>query len=484
MLLQEKCGVVGVFAGEKTNLSPIAFSAALGVQHRGQNGAGMVIFGEKGMIKETGDGLLNDICIRNPDFIKNMSIPAKMVLVHTRYGTNGSWDIDNLQPCTASKKGQEIAVIHNGEFVNLEKPNDEISDTPIFTEMLAKSQGENWDERIINTLSLMKGSYSLIIGVDNKLYFARDPFGIKPLVIGKTIDRNWVITSETHALDKAGAVIERWVKPGEIGRISEEGLKIIKESSSKRETFCDFEWAYFCRPDSLLQTEGKNEQSVLEFRYRCGQIVAQENPMTADLVIGVPDSGVPFATGFAAEAKIPYRQIIIRDHFDINGNKRLFMGDSEISGISQKVLGKLSLDPYEKNWKDKKIIIGDDSLVRGNVSREITRAVRSMGAKEVHWVIGFPQIRNTCHLGVSMRTREELIAFNQLGDNKKIANEIEADSVTYISNKSFLRAKLESGDIVLPDNMDEIFLRNGGCGGCITGNYPIDKNGTIHPCLK
>lgn len=465
--LEEKCGIVGIFTPNKHNLFPMAFIAALGVQHRGQNGGGMVLHTKDKLIKETGEGLLTEIF--NEKLRKNLSEPGNWILVHTRYGTNGKWLKENLQPCIEKSKNEKIVVVHNGEFVNLEKPNEDISDTPVFTQKLALTKGKNWEEKIKKVLSEMKGSYSLIIGIKNKLYFARDPFGIKPLVLGK-IDNNWVVTSETHALDKVGAKRIRWIKPGEIGIIDKNGLEIIKKGNFKGEKFCDFEWAYFSRPDTLLPIKmGTGYKSVLDFRYKCGQLLAKKNKIKADLVVGVPDSGVPFATGFASETKIPYRQIIIRDHFDIDGNRRLFMGDSEINSIGKKVLGKLSLDPDEKNWKDKIVIIGDDSCVRGNVSKEITKAVKAMGAKEVHWVFGFPQVNYTCHLGVSMRTREELIAFRFNGDNQKIAKEIGAESVNYISNEDFIKAK--SGK------------KNNGCNGCVTGNYPVDKNGQINSCL-
>lgn len=472
-MLEEKCGIIGIFSPEKRNLFPVAFTAALGVQHRGQNGAGMVLHSENKLIKETGEGLLTEIF--NEKLKEHLSRPGNWILAHTRYGTSGKWLKENLQPCVKGNKNEEIVVIHNGEFVNLDKPNEDISDTPIFTKKLATTKGKNWEEKIIKVLSEVRGSYSLIIGNKDRLFFARDPMGIKPLILGK-VDELWVIASETHALDKVGAKRVRWIKPGEIGRIDKNGLEIIQKGNYKQECFCDFEWAYFCRPDSLLPVKrGKACQSVLDFRYKCGQSVAKKNKVKADLVVGVPDSGVPFATGFAAKAKIPYRQVIIRDHFDVNGNKRLFMGDCEINSIRKKVLGKLSLDPDEKNWKDKVVVVGDDSCVRGNVSKEITKAIRAMGAKEIHWIFGFPQVKFTCHLGVSMRTREELIAFNQDGNLKKIAKEIGADSVTYVDEKDFIQAR--QGD------KNKMFLKSGGCGGCINGNYPISKEGTINECL-
>jgi amidophosphoribosyltransferase len=470
-MLQEKCGIIGIFTPEKHNLFPMAFVAALGVQHRGQNGGGMVLQTGNKLIKETGEGLMAEIF--NEKLRKNLSEPGNWILVHTRYGTNGKWLKENLQPCVGEIKKEKIVVVHNGEFVNLEKPNEDISDTPVFTQKLANTRGKNWEEKIKKVLGEVKGSYSLIIGIKNKLYFARDPFGIRPLVLGK-IDNNWVIASETHALDKVGAKRIRWIRPGEIGRIDKKGLEIIQKGNYNQERFCDFEWAYFSRPDTLLPIKSGTEyKSVLDFRYKCGQLTAKKFKIRADLVVGVPDSGVPFATGFASEAKIPYRQMIIRDHFDINGNKRLFMGDSEINAIGKKVLGKLSLDPDEKNWKDKIVVIGDDSCVRGNVSKEITKAIKAMGAKEVHWIFGFPQVTCTCHLGVSMRTQEELIAFRCHKDVKKIAKEIGAESVTYVSNKDFIKARMGSGKMENPKEMEEIFSKNGGCGGCVTGKYPV-----------
>jgi len=479
------CGIVGIWNKNYKKSLKLALIAAGGVQHRGQNGAGVVLKTKKELIKYVGDGLLKEVF---KEGINNgLDYKCRWIMVHCRYGTNGNYDGDNLQPCvTKTKDGAEVCLVHNGEFVAIKKPNKKISDTPVFTQMLSEAKGKNWNEKILNTLDKVNGAYSLIIGIKNDLYLARDKFGFKPLILGQTKD-GWVVASETHALDKIGIETIRQLKRGEVIKISSKGLTVLREGLNSNGNFCDFEWAYFCRPDSMLPTREKDNDenkpdewlSIGGFRERCGEIISEENPIKADFVVGVPDSGVAVATGYAKNLKLPYRQVIIRDHFDPNGDKRLFLGDSEMKSLSDKVLGKLCLVPDKKIWKDKVVVIGDDSLVRGTVSKKITNAIFKMGAKEVHWVIGFPPVKHPCHLGVSIRSEKELIAFKFDGDSKKIANEIGATSVNYISNKGFLMSRHVENKMISGEDLKEIYLKNGGCGGCLTGLWPIDKKGRI-----
>lgn len=487
--LQEECGIVAFYNVKPEQNVARALLAADGVQHRGQNGAGIAIKTESSLKLHKGNGLLQEIFPER--VVKKFLTPAQWILIHCRYGTFGDYLAKNLQPCMVrTKTGERIIVAHNGEFTgvdgmkkNLRKPLEKgISDTYLFTQLLSHIEGENWEEKVLNLLSQTTGSYNLVIGIENTLYIARDPFGIRPLSIGRK-DNGFMIASETHAFDKVGIHAERSIRKGEVLKINTGGLTILNRESKGPHHFCDFEWSYFSRPDSVLpvQKEDTSDEwlSVNAFRERCGDAIAQENPLPkATFVVGLPDSGIAVAIGYANALGLPYRQLIIRDHYDPNARQRLFMRDDQKNKIGKKVLGKLSLVPDKNAWENAIVVLGDDSIVRGNVSKQITEAILELGVREVHWIIGFPPVQYRCHLGVSMRTEEELIASRQKGDPKKIAAELRATSVNYISHQAFIRSRLLSGKITVPENDKEIFLKNGGCGGCITGLYPVKHDGT------
>lgn len=493
--LEEKCGIVGVFSKRYTANLPLALLAAGGVQHRGQQGTGLVVKSRKRLLSCKDNGLLQQVFTTQK--IKQYNKRSLWILVHCRYGTHGSYQKENLQPCiVTAKNGDQIAIVHNGEFAASANINNMLqkklprgtSDTYLFAQLLAQTEGETWEEKIITAFSKITGAFSLIIGVNDTLYAARDPFGIRPLIIGK-IDNGWLIASETHAFDKVGAKVVRELQKGEIIRINKRGLKVIKEKSREPHHFCDFEWAYFSKPNSLLSTNEHREQyknpdewlAVNAFRERCGNELSKEAPVrNATFAVGVPDSGIALTTAYCHQLHIPYRQVIIRDHFDPNGIQRLFMRDDQKELIGKKVLGKLSLIPDKYIWKDAIVVVGDDSIVRGNVSAQITKAIYALGAKEIHWIIGFPQIMHRCHLGVSIRTRQELIAPQFNGNPKRIAKAIGATSVNYISSIGFVKARMLNSEVKIPKNPQEIFLRNGGCGGCITGLYPVGRKGEIY----
>lgn len=490
--LEEKCGIVGVFTPKHIPSLPLALLAAGGVQHRGQQGSGLAIKTKSSIITRKDNGLLQQVF--HADVVKKLNRPSQWILIHCRYGTFGSYLKENLQPCIVkTPKLGSVAVIHNGEFVATNEINKKLkkrmakgtSDTYLFAQLLARTEGRTWDEKIISALSQVKGSYSLVIGTKDAMYVARDVNGIRPLVVGQ-IDNGWLAASETHAFDKVGAKVLREVRKGEVIRIDKTGMKTIHQTQGHKTHFCDFEWAYFSKPNSLLPTDEQPDDykhpdrwlSVTSFRERCGSILSKESPLTnATFVVGVPDSGISIATAYAHALRIPYRQMIIRDHFDPNGIQRLFMRDDQKEMIGKKVLGKLSLVPDRSIWKDAIVVIGDDSIVRGNVSLQITKAIFAFGVKEIHWIIGFPPVMHRCHLGVSIRTREELIAPHNGADPKKIAQEIGATSVHYISSKGFIQARLQRTTVKTTKNPRELFLANGGCGGCITGLYPVNRSG-------
>lgn len=490
--LLEKCGIVGVYARTYAPRTAIAIKAASGVQHRGQHGAGFAYLTEKGLHTYKRDGLIKNIF--TPSVVRDLNLPQRWSLVHTRYGTSGDYSATNIQPCIiTADDGSYVSVVHNGEFPAVEQMKQDsgiafaegASDTYIFARRLGQITGSNWATHIKQVLSTTTGAYSLMITVGQELFAARDIHGIRPLFLG-TVGDAWILASETHAFDKVGASFVREIGCGEILHFTPERVSTIQKKTDAKRHFCDFEWAYFARPNSRFsrQMNGKPEEdeenllSVYAFREQCGQIMAQEAPIpNADVVIGIPDSGLAFASGYAQKLQVPHQHLIIRDHFDTEGSSRLFMRDDDKQGIGSKVLGKLSMIPDRYLWEGKTVVLCDDSVVRGNVSAQITKAVFGFGAKAVHWVIGFPPVRHRCHLGVSIRTHDELIAVQTNGDTKEIARQIGATSVTYISYKGFIRARLPKGTKLKNAPPEDIFLANGGCGGCLTGKYPVSKSG-------
>lgn len=493
-LIQDKCGLVGIYSSTFTSHLPLALTAASGVQHRGTQGAGIALYTKTGLKTHIGHGLIQDVFDENT--LKNLDHKSLWTLVHCRYGTSGNYVKENLQPITLTSGTDKITLIHNGEFAGAAKLKKMVraklpkgvSDTYMFAELLKESSGSSWDEKILSLTEQMKGAFNLLIGINDTLYAVRDPWGLRPLVLGK-YRQGWVVTSETHALDKISVKAQREVGRGEVLKFDKKGITRLRKPKEGAGNFCDFEWAYFSRPNSLLPTyenkdDGQHPQnwmSVTEFRERCGKTLAHESPIRhATFVVGIPDSGIHIAVGYAEALGIRYRQVIIRDHYDRNGNERLFMRDDDIHHIKTKVLGKLAFTPDPRIWKDAVVVLGDDSIVRGNVAREVTRAVRALGAREVHWIVGFPPVLFRCHLGVSMRTEAELIAPKYQADPIKIARAIGATSIRYISKAGLLQAKFDKKRILKSEDENKLFLLNGGCGGCLTGVYPVTFDGVTN----
>lgn len=496
--MQEKCGIVALHLPSESSYQLLALTlkAGGGVQHRGQQGVGLAMHTAEGVISHKANGLIKERF--TSDILEQFSKKERgdWTLLHTRWGTVGGQGDHNLQPCTStSPDGTSWSVIHNGEFVVTEmlreKLNslypDDVSDTFLFTELLAQTEGASLDERVIKALSQAQGAFSMVIGVENKLYLARDEFGIRPFVLGQ-INGGYVAASETFALKKIGIEPQFELRRGEISRIDEDGLTIIQDGFDGQGYPCIIEPAYNSHPGSRISLytdpAGRNPakwKSIYSTRERIGIILAEENKIpNIDYVTGVADSGVPAAIGVAMGARLPYRQVLIRDHYDQFGDIRQFQ-DAILDSIASKVLGKIAPVDEPELFEGKNIIVVDDSGIRFNVSKELTKPFKALGVNEIHWMFGFPPVIKTCHLGVNIRSESELLAAKLNGDVQKIAEYIGATSVRYISPVGFLRALgRKKEDIIMPEDPKEIYHANHVCGGCLTGVYPISKDGVVY----
>jgi len=491
--IQEKCGIVILvnYKERKDNII-LALAAAQGVQHRGQQGVGLMYVNNETNVVYKQQGLISEVFGKKEFFTSNQGAfnlrdGAAVVLVHTRYGTEGGYDSYNIQPCEAvADNGDRVRVIHNGNLVAVGSIREkvkaqlppEVSDTYIFTQLLAESEGENWDKKVLATLDKISGAYSMGISIEGVTYLARDRHGLRPFVIGE-LRGGWIATSETRALKEVGLSEWRTVKQGEVVRIDEAGLTVLRQDNNTENNFCDLERAYFLAAESDIETDN-GWMSVEKFRERCGELLAsQPNQPEVDFVIGVPTSGIPAATAYARKRVLPYLQLIRKNGLSKEGKRRTFQQDFSLQLIQSKVEEKLVIEDDKNIWDGKRVMFIDDSTIRGNVSSVLTRAMFKLGAKEVHIGNAFPPVIATCHLGVSMRTQEELVAWRNDGNLKDIAKEIGATSIMYITNENFVRARREQ-QTRIPEDSKEIFLVNGGCGGCITGIYPVDKNGVVY----
>lgn len=487
MELHEKCGIFAIWVKNPRILFSELLYGGIGVQNRGQNGAGMVVGGNgcKQVIHKQ-DGLIKDIFIGG--VAGKFQTKNKWGIVQCRYGTNGNYSAENNQPyLTKAVDGTEVAVAHNGEFVGVEKykTDPEMSDTRVFVNFLAEAKGKDWDEKIVNTVKKMEGAFSLVIGVGDTLYVIRDKYGIRPLLIGKIKD-GFVVASETPAMTNVEADLLREVKPGEIIKIDKNGLTVTEKGNLKKKNECIFEFPYTRSPHSLYCDREGNIHSIYEFRQRSGVYLARqfkERGLDVDFVVGIPESGIPIAEGFHNELGIPMSNVIMKrpSQYYLKLPTRTFMNDQNMKSIPKTVLQKLSFVPDKNIYKGKRIACVDDSVVRSSTSKVIVETLMSLGAKSVDWVSGLPMVVNSCHLGISIRSKEELIAFQKHSDPTEIAKAIGVRSITFITPENILKAA-NNGDFVEPKESEDIFMINGFCGGCLGGHYPVSKDGI--PYLK
>jgi len=452
--LREECGIFGI-----SNHKDASALVALGLhalQHRGQEGCGIVSFDGKNYHSEKRQGLVGDH-FTNSNIIKKL--PGKFAIGHNRYSTSGETSLRNIQPFFADLHMGGLSVAHNGNLTNALTLREVLvkegaifrttSDTETIVQLIAKSKREKFIDKLIDTLFQIKGGYSLILMTNKKLVGVRDPYGIRPLVIGK-LKNTFIFASETCALDIVGATYLRDVENGEIVIVEKNELKSIKPFPKLKPRPCVFEYIYFARPDSLI-----NNKCAYEYRKNLGIELAKEKDIKADLVIPVPDSGVPAALGYAEQSKKKFELGLIRNHYV----GRTFIEPSQ----NIRSFGvKLKLSPTKTIVKNKSIILIDDSLVRGTTCLKIVKMLYESGAKEVHVRIACPEIKYPDFYGVDMPTKEELLAHGK--NIEEMCNYIEADSLEFLSVDGLYHALInEKRNVSYPQFSDHYF----------TGDYPI-----------
>lgn len=453
--LHEECGVFGIYSEDTQNVAETTYYGLFALQHRGQESCGIVV-NDEGVINYYKDtGIVNDVFTR--EIIDNLG-SGQMAVGHVRYGKYERNERLNSQPLVVNHHKGRMALAHNGALVNSFELRTELelegsifhttSDAEIISHIITKERikTDSIEDAINNSMDRLEGAYSMVIMSPSKLIAVRDPYGFRPLCFGKREDGSYIIASESCALDAVGARYIRYVEPGEIIVFDKKGIRSIKDHCNKKpHKICIFEYIYFARPDSVI--EGK---SVHEARIKAGAILAQDYPVDADVVIGVPDSGLDAALGYARESGIPY---------GIGFIKNKYIGRTFIAPVQKtredKV--KIKLNVLKDTVKDKRVVLVDDSIVRGTTITRIIKLLRDAGAKEVHVRSAAPPFTDPCYYGTDVDSKDHLIACQH--PIEKISDVVGADSLGYL--------KLEQLNKLIDQEKHE-----GYCFGCFCGKYP------------
>lgn len=447
--LREACGIFGIYGHPEA--SKITYLGLYALQHRGQESAGIVSSDGKQLYIHKQMGLVADV------FNKHIleGLPGTSAIGHVRYSTTGTSTLENAQPLLVNYTRGSMAIAHNGNLVNAHELRVRLEsrgsifqstmDTEVIIHLFATSRAKGFINRIVDALFHIKGAYSLLFLTENKLIAVRDPHGFRPLAIGK-LRNAYVIASETCAFDLIEASFIREVDPGEIVVLDKNGIQFYKPFKVIKKTQCIFEYIYFSRPDSVVF--GKNIYLV---RKELGKQLAREQPTDADIVVPVPDSGVPAAIGYCEESGIPFQMGIIRNHYV---GRTFIEPEQSIRHFGVKV----KLNAVKEIIGGKRIVLIDDSIVRGTTGRKIVKMVRNAGAKEVHVRISSPPIHYPCYYGIDTPTRRELIASSHTID--EICKYLTADSLGYLSIEGLRQAVKD---------VDNEF-----CYACFRGDYPVE----------
>ena len=445
----DECGVVGVYG--HLDAANLAYLGLYALQHRGQESAGIVASNNGEMHLEVGMGLVADV-FSDTRLIK---LPGNIAIGHNRYSTTGVSRIKNAQPCLIEYAGGTMAMGHNGNLVNASEIRQELgtagaifqstNDSEVIVHLMAQSRRNSFVDRAVAALSQVKGAYSIVLMSENELIAARDPQGFRPLCLGK-LDGAYIVASESCVMDLVEAEFIREIEPGELILINQFGVKSFHPFQKASTKQCVFEHIYFSRPDSYLFG-----QSVYSVRKLMGKALAREKPVEADVVVPVPDSGVISAMGYSEESKIPFQMGLIRNHYV---GRTFIEPQSQIRNFGVKI----KLNAVKPVIEGKRVIIIDDSIVRGTTSKKIVRMLREVGAKEVHVRISSPPTTHSCFYGIDTPTKGELIASNK--DIDQTCEYLGADSLHYITLQKMLE--------IFGEQKDDF------CAACFDGRYPVD----------
>ncbi|RJQ38476.1 amidophosphoribosyltransferase [Candidatus Microgenomates bacterium] len=462
--IHDKCAVFGIYDPE-LDVARITYYALYGLQHRGQESSGIAVSNGKRFKIRRRMGLVRDVFKKEKDITR---LGRGMIAVgHNRYSTTGSSHVINAQPFIIEKDQRQIAIAHNGNIINTRELKAKVkeiklhstTDTEIIGALLLESKETTWEKRFDEVLPQVQGAYSFVISTRDLLFGIRDPYGIRPLALGKLND-GWVLSSEDCIFPGIGATFVREIEPGEAVIIDKDGPKSFYRQEIKKRAFCIFEYVYFARPDSTFYGH-----SVGKVREKSGEILAEESPVDADMVMSVPDSGTTAAIAFAKKSNIPLGEGVIKNRYI---GRTFIQPDQRLRELGI----KLKFGPMRVNLEGKRVIVVDDSIVRGTTMRDFISLLKSYGAKEVHIRIACPPITDPCFYGVDMPTKEELIS-NQFEKSKnnvdvnKIKNFLGADSLAYLSLNGLLRAA--GTNIKEGFKLDDVPY----CLACLTGNYKI-----------
>ena len=455
--IKEECGVFGVYGSKNPRIAQTVYFGLFSLQHRGQESCGIAVNND-GVFKSYKDlGLVNDVF--TPNIIEKLG-EGNIAVGHVRYGTTGGNERSNAQPIVVNHIKGSMALAHNGNITNSYELRSQFeakgsifqttSDTEVISYAVIEERlnSETIEEAVCKAMDKIKGAYSMIIMSPQKLIAARDRNGFRPLCYGKTSNGEYIIASESCALDSVGAEFIRDIEKGEILVFGKEGIKSIKEHCGKgKQTSCVFEYVYFARPDSII--EGKN---VHEARIKAGEILAEEHPVKADVVVGVPDSGLDAALGYSKASNIPYGIGFIKNKYI--GRTFIY---PEVKSRMDKV--KIKLNPIANVVKGKRVILIDDSIVRGTTSERIVKLLRDAGATEVHMRVSAPPFINPCYYGTDIDSKENLIACKYTIE--EIAKKIGADSLGYLSLDGVKK-------------IGYVNEKSGFCVACFDGKYPTE----------
>lgn len=449
---KDECGVFGIYVNKPVDVASVTYYGLYALQHRGQESAGIAVANGEEVKIHKGLGLITEAFNNdNLDYLRALN--GNISIGHVRYSTAGAKTIENAQPLLANTKLGPIAMAHNGNLVNADVIRELLEDgghvfhtsvdSEVLASLIARGSRRGIERAVVNAISAVRGSFAMVIMTKDKLIGIRDPHGIRPLCLGK-IEEGYILSSESCALDSVGAELVRDIEPGEIVVIDGDGVKSIKYSEGTTCQTCAFEYIYFARPDSVI-----DELDVYNTRVKQGEVLYQEHKIDADLVVAVPDSGIPAAVGYSKASGIPYEMGFVKNRYV----GRTFISPSQ--ELRERAVA-VKLNPLKVNVNGKRVILIDDSIVRGTTSKHLIDSLRRAGATEVHFLVASPIVKFPCYFGIDTPYRSELIGANK--SVEEIREAIGCDSLGYLS---------------LEGMYEGFYGRRNFCVGCFNGVYPV-----------